>query len=211
MKKKNIIIVVLVVVVVLIVLVGVIGFGNKVAKAPAVSNPAVTSTSSTAQATSTATSSAVSVVLSTTTAQKSYSGSSFSFNYPSSWSILSAKPFAMTNFNGQYKKNAVIPAGGIQLYVVTTTAYSSVANIMTTELMNANGVTTSDATVDGVACQKATYRVNYAPGATVQDVSLYCLRGTELWKIYFSYPAGDATEKTDLSTLDGVLSSMKFL
>jgi hypothetical protein len=210
MNKKTIAIIVFLVV--LVVIVGVIGFNHR-AKAPEVQSVGV-STSTATQATSTTTttlgSPTVTVVLSTSTT-KTYSGSSFSFNYPSSWSILSAKPLMMTNFNGQYKANGVIPAGGAQLGVVTTTVGGSVADIMTTELMSAKNLTTSTVAVDNVSCAKATYQVSYAPGATAQNISLYCLRGSELWKIYFSYPAGDAAEKADIPALDGILSSMKFL
>ena len=210
MNKKTIAIVVLLVVV--IVIVGVIGFNHR-AKAPEVQSVGVstsTATQVTSTATTTATASGLTVVISTST-PKNYIGSSFSFVYPGSWFVFSASPLMMTDFNGKYRTGGVIPAGGAQLGVVTTTVGGSVADIMTTELMSATSLTTSTVAVNGVACTKATYQVGYAPGATAQNISLYCLRGTELWKIYFSYPAGDAAEKADLSTLSGMLSSMKFL
>jgi hypothetical protein len=201
MKKKHIIAIVLTVIVVLIVLVVVVGLGKKVAKAPEVQSVGV-STSTTAPG--------LTVVISTST-PKNYIGSSFSFNYPGSWNISSAMPLFMTNFNGKYKANGVIPAGGIQLGVVTTTAYGPVRDIIATELMSATHLTTSTVMVDNVSCEKETYQVNYAPGAIAQNISLYCSRGTELWKIYFSYPANDPTEQSDISDLNGILGSMKLL
>ena len=121
MNKKTIAIVVLAVLVVVIV--GVIVWDKKVAKAPEVQSVGV-STSTIAQVTSMPTSTmgsgALTVALSSSTTEK-YSGSSFSFDYPSSWSIYSAMPLFMTNFDGNYKADGVIPAGGIQLGVVTTT------------------------------------------------------------------------------------------
>ena len=211
MNKKTIAIVVLAVLVVVIV--GVIVWDKKVAKAPEVQSVGV-STSTIAQVTSMPTSTmgsgALTVALSSSTTEK-YSGSSFSFDYPSSWSIYSAMPLFMTNFDGNYKADGVIPAGGIQLGVVTTTISGNLNSIMTTELVSAIGLSTSAVTVDNITCAKATFQANYTPGATAQNVSLYCLRGNELWKIYFAYPAGDAPEKVDLSDFNGVLSSMKFL
>ena len=212
-KKKWAVIIVLIVAV--IVVVGVIGFNNR-AKAPEVSNmPGSTSTaaSGTSTPTSTPTSSAnassgISIVVSTST-QKNYAGASFSFTYPGAWTILSASPLLMTNFSGQYKANGVIPAGGVQMTVVTTTISGNSNDIMAAELANAIDLTTSTVTVDGTACAKATYQVNYAPGATVQNVSVYCSRGNTLWKIYLSYPANDPAGNADVSEFNTVLASMK--
>ena len=209
MNKK--IIAILVLLVVVVVIVGVIGFNHK-AKAPEVSNinSTTTSTNSVGMAVSSSNSGGLSVVISTSTTEK-YSGSSFSFDYPGSWSVFSAKPLLMTNFYGRYKTDGTIPAGGAQLAVVTTSVSGSAGNIMTTELMSAIGLTTSTVSVNNVSCTKATYQAHYGVGAVAQNVSLYCLRAGELWKIYLSYPANDPAEKTDLSTFARILSSMKFL
>ena len=208
-KKKTIIVIVLAVIV--LVILGVIGFDNKVAKAPETSGgatPTSTATQTTSTTTSTSTAPAISVVLSTSTS-RSYTGSSFSFKYPGSWTILSATPLMITSFNGQYKTGGVIPAGGAQIGVVTTTISGNLNGIMATELASATHLTTSAITVNGTACAKAAYQVNYAPGATVQNISVYCSRGTELWKIYFSYPPNDSAEQADISDFNGILGSMK--
>ncbi len=208
MKKKYLLITILVVVV-LIILAGVLWFDRKAAKAPITSNPATPT--STALVTASATGSpAVSVVISTSTA-KNYTGKSFSFTYPGSWNVFSASPLLITNFNGQYGDEGIVPAGGAQIAVVTTTLGGPVADIITTELMGATDVATSTITVDGIACAKAIDRANYAPGTTSQNISIYCARGQELWKIYFSYPAGDTAENAHLSDFNGILNSMKFL
>jgi hypothetical protein len=198
MNKKKTFIVIALAVVVLVVL-GVVAFGNKVAKAP--ENSAATSSVSSNTVTQSTTTAA--------SAPESYSNGSFSFSHPASWSIVSARPLLMTNFNGQYKAGGVIPANGIQLAVATTTAYGSVQDIIATELMSATHLTTSTVTVDNVSCAKEAYQVNYAPGAIAQNISVYCSRGTALWKIYFSYPANDPAEAVDVSDFNGVLGSMK--
>ncbi|MDR3581866.1 MAG: hypothetical protein P4L67_01180 [Candidatus Pacebacteria bacterium] len=206
MKKKHIYAAVAIVVaVILIVIVGDMGFGKKTAKAPTEPDMAV-STNTAASGTG---SSTVSVVLSTST-PKSYAGASFSFTYPGPWSIFSARPLVITNFNGQYRDKGVIPAGGAQITVVTTTSGGPVADIITTELMHATNITASGVVVDGTTCKKEVFRADYTPGATSQDTSIYCLRGSELWKIYLSYPANDAASAAHISDFNGVLDSMKF-
>ena len=210
-KKKTIIVIALAVIIIIIV--GVIGFDNKVAKAPETSGgatPTSTATQTTSTTTSTSTAPAISVVLSTSTS-RSYTGSSFSFKYPGSWTIFSTTPLMITSFNGQYKAGGVIPAGGVQIAVVTTTISNNLNSIMTTELANAIHLTTSTVMVNGTSCAKATYQVKYAPGATVQNVSVYCSHDTELWKIYFSYPANDPAGQADTSDFNGILGSMKLL
>jgi hypothetical protein len=117
----------------------------------------------------------------------------------------------MTDFGGKYENGWMIPMGGSEIDVVTTTVYSSIKEIMTTELMSAVGLQTSAVTVDSVACKKAAYQDNYAPGVASQDISIYCLRGSELWKIYLSYHSGDPAAQTHNTVFDEVLSSMKFL
>ncbi len=206
MNKKKLAIVIALVVIIVVVL-GIFAFGNK-AKAPEVSNGTAPTSTAPQTATSTASSSGLSIVISTNT-PKSYSGVSFSFTYPGAWTISSAMPLLMDDFSGKYKAGGVIPAGGAQLAIATTTSYGPVENIIATELMNATDVASSTTAVDGVACTKATYRANYSQSATAQNISLYCLRGTELWKIYFSYPAGDAAASADLSVFNGILASMK--
>src|ERR1700722_8486937 len=179
MNKKTTSIIVAVIVIAVII-VAVIGFNNR-AKAPEVSGTNNSTTtaqqaSSTAITSTTTATSTMTVTLSTST-PKTYSGSSFSFTYPGPWYIITPSPLVMTNFGIQYEAGGVIPPGGVQLTVVTTTISGNLDAIMATELANATQLTTTPVTVNGVACAKATYQVNYAPGATVQNVSVYCSHG----------------------------------
>lgn len=212
--------VVIVLAVIVIVILGVFAFGNK-AKAPEVPADTMAPTSTVASGTITATvgssagsasssSPAVSITLSTST--HSYANGSFSFNYPLSWSIAQYSPFSMTNFNGQYGANGTIPPGGAVIEVVTTTVQSGfLPSIMDTQLMNAMDVTTTTLTVDDVACPAAAFEAAYAPGATSKNVSVYCLRGTELWEVYLSYSASDTAAASHVSDFNSVLGTMKFL
>jgi hypothetical protein len=140
-----------------------------------------------------------------------YKGKSFSFNYPASWAIFSLAPFSIDTFGGKYENGGVIPAGGAEIDIVTTTASGLVQDIIDTELMYAKNLTASTVSVDGVSCKKEVYEADYAPSASSKDVALYCSRGSELWKIYLSYGASDSAEQTHLSDLNGILSSMKLL
>lgn len=212
MNKKGIWIVVIVIAV-LAVVAGILVWNHKVAKAPEVSSTTTPmSTSTVQQATSTASSSGgLTVTFSTSTTWGKYSGSSFSLSYPDSWTISPSPFFSMTNFAGKYEADATIPVGGAEIDIVTSTLYSSVNEVMTTELMSAIKVTTSTVTIDNVTCQKASYQNTYGSGIASQDISFYCLRGTELWKIYLSYRAGDPAAQMHISDFNGVLNSIKFL
>ncbi len=211
MNKKKIFAVVVLVVIVLVVAVVTV-LEKKVAKAPEVSNVSSTAsvgTSTVEQATSTASSSAPAVAA--PAAQKNYTGVSFSLSYPSSWNVSSTPFFSINDFGGKYQSGWVIPMGGAEIDVVTTTVYSSVGEIMTTELMNAANLATSTVTVDNIACKQAAYQYSHAPGLVSQDISIYCLRGSELWKIYFSRRVGDTMAQVHVADFNGVLGSMKFL
>jgi hypothetical protein len=207
MSKKTTLIVVAIIAVV-IVIVAVVGLNQNVAKAPEVGSTGA-STSTTQQATSSTTATSTMTVTISTSTPKTYSNGSFSFTYPGAWTIYSANPLLLANFNAQSANSVAIPAGGVQLTLVTTTISGNLDAIMAAELANATHLTTAAVTVNGVACAKATYQVNYAPGATVQNVSLYCSRGTELWKIYLSYPANDSAASMDNSEFNAIVSSMK--
>ncbi len=211
MNKKKIWTIVVLVVAVLVV-VGIVVVGKKVAKAPEVSSvnsTASVGTSTVEQATSTASSSAPVVAM--PVAQKNYTGASFSLSYPGSWNVSSTPFFSINDFGGKYQSGWVIPMGGAEIDVVTTTVYSSVSEIMTTELMNAVNLATSTVTVNNIACNQAAYQYSHAPGLVSQDVSIYCLRGSELWKIYFSRRVGDSAAQVHVADFNGVLESMKFL
>ena len=199
MNKKNTWVIVVVVVVLVLVVAGIVLWGNKVAKAPTGGSTASSSL------TTPGVSSTAGTVL------ESYTGPSLSLSYPNSWAVSSTAFFSMTNFGGKYDAAATIPMGGAEIDVVTTTVYSSVNEIMTTELMSAKSVTRSTVTIDNVLCQKASFQDTYSSGVASQDVSLYCLRGTELWKIYFSYRAGDPAAQAHIADFDSVMSSMKLL
>lgn len=212
-KKKLITIIVLVVIVV--VGLSVVGFSHR-AKAPEVTTSMVpTSTSGSLSVTASSTSSSTNVVVAiSTSTQRSYSNGSFSLSYPSSWSIARYLPFLITNFNGQYQTGGIIPVGGAQIYVVTTTIESGyLQSVINTQLMSAINITTTTLVVDGVACPAAAYEAAYAPGVTSKNVSVYCSRGGELWEVYLSYEANDtaAASAAHISDFNGVLGSMKFL
>ena len=214
MNKKNAWIVVLVVVVVVLVVIGIVAIDKNVAKAPVVSGVGTTAplgTSTVGQTTSTASSSPLTVTPSTSTAQKSYVAASFSLDYPGSWVASTTSFFSLNNFGGKYQNGGMIPVGGAEIDVVTTTVYSSVSEIMTTELMSATNVATSTVTLDNIVCKKAVYDNSYATGFPSDDTSIYCLRGSELWKIYFSYHAGDPAAQEYVSDFSMVLNSIKFL
>jgi hypothetical protein len=199
--NKNKIWAVVILVVVVLVVVGIVVVDRKVAKAPEVSgSTAPTGTSVAGQTSSTA-----------PVVQENYTGGSFSLSYPSSWSVSSTRFFSINTFGGKYQNGWMIPMGGAEIDVVTTTVYSSVKEIMTTELMSAANLAKSTVIADGITCDEATYQHSYTPGVVAQNVSVYCLRGSELWKIYFAYRSGDPAAQAHVSDFNGVLGSMKFL
>ena len=197
--------------VVLLVLVGIIGWDQKMANAPAVSDQATSinmmaSTTTASTSAPTANSSGKTVTLMT-----AYTGPSFSFNYPNTWKYSPAADFLITNFGGKYAANGVIPAGGAQVNVATTTLSGPLSDIIDTESMSANNKVLSTVTVDKIACQKAVYEANYAPSANSEDISIYCSRGSVLYKIYLSYGANDPKGAAHITDFNMMLDSMKFL
>lgn len=121
------------------------------------------------------------------------------------------RPFSMTNFNGQYVSGDVVPMGGAEIDVVTTTNYGDLKNIMTTELMGAADLATSTVAVDNVACDEARYGESYSDETLSGNIAVYCERGIKLWKIYLSYRESDPAAAVHVADFNGVLSSMKFL
>ncbi len=140
-----------------------------------------------------------------------YQSASFSFSYPASWGISRLLPFSVNNFNDKYGAGGIIPAGGAQIVVATTTVYGNLADIMAGELVNAKNLATSTVAVSKVSCDEARFSAVYGPGATAQNIFVYCARGTELWKIYCAYSAGDPAAPTHIAECNEVLTSMKFL
>lgn len=221
MNKYKIWIAVAVMVIALGAVVGVEMADHKVAQAPLAPGSEASSSStsgavSTGAAAATATASSsdggLTITFSTTT-EKYYAGSSFSMAYPSSWTAELSPTFSLDSFGGKYQDGWMIPAGGAEIDVVTTTVQNAAAmqGIMGTELMSATNVSTSTQTVSGVACVKASYASQYKAGQPSRDTALYCLRGAELWKIYFSYHAGDAAAQQHVADFANVLGSLKFL
>jgi len=141
-----------------------------------------------------------------------YVGPSFSFNYPSSWKSVRAVPLAMDNYNGAYTDAGNVPANGINFYVATTTIYggsvsaSAIPSIIQIELTGMTGLATSTAVIDGLTCTEAR-----ATAGTARNISYYCLRGQELWKIYFFYRASDSEGSANLAAYNALLASFKFL
>ena len=210
MKKSNRSFLIVLAVVIVIVAIGI--FASRRSPAPAVpsSAPAATGTAASSGA-ATGTASSSEKPGATITFDRFYQGSSFTFSYPPSWSVLAAAPFAMTNFNGQYGPNNTIPAGGAEIDVVTTTVYGNLQGIMDTELMGAQNLVTSLVTVGGVSCREARYDTSHSGSPTTATVALYCPRNTELWKIYLAYRANDPSSTALLSDFHEVLTTIKFI
>ena len=203
---------------VVIIVAVVIWWGAKPAKAPEVGSntPAATGTVPTsANASGTATPSATVVASGTpgmtVTMGGVYSGNSYSFKYPFAWTIESYRPFVMTTFGGKYINNDVIPPGGAEIDIATTTVYGNLQAIMQTELMTATNITTSAVAVDGTSCAEASYHNTYSGGVASKDIAVYCVRGNELWKFYLSYRADDPAGSTHVADFNSVLASMKLL
>jgi hypothetical protein len=220
MKTKHVVLIGAIIVVV-VAIVGAVWWNGDVAKAPDVSSlsdaigiatstgtsPNAVTTSTPARPSSTSNgSTTVSISI-----QKSYGNSSFTLNYPDAWSVTMIKPFSIDTFNGKYDNGGVIPAGGAVIDIATTTVYGSLQTIIDTETMSATSVATSTQMVNAVKCVKVSYQDEYAPGFTSQNTSLYCQKGTELWKIYFSYRANDPAAAAHISDFNKIIASLKFL
>ena len=123
MKRKNLIIIIVAAVVVVLVAVIADRWYAKVAQAPegwgAADNVAQSGT--TAGAAPSSSGASPSGPRATVTFQKFYSGDSFSFSYPTAWSVYNTSPFSINNFNGKYDASGAVPAGGAEIDVVTTT------------------------------------------------------------------------------------------
>ena len=205
-------------IVVVIIVVATIWWGAGTARAPEVpsNTPAATGTPPASGNASGTASSSVTLVASgtpgvTVTMGGAYRGGSYSFSYPAGWTIESYWPFAMTTFDGKYLNNGILPQGGAEIDIATTTVYGNLQAIMQTELMTAKNVLTSTVTVDGTPCAEASYDTAYAGGIALKDTAVYCARGTELWKFYLSYRAGDPAGSTHVADFSSVLASMKLL
>jgi hypothetical protein len=221
--NKKYLIVIIVAVVVIVGIVAVVDWRNgNVAQAPVVPVLSVAS-GSVASASGTpvtvgSPSSSVSVGVSSTggsgysvSFQNFYQNGSFSFNYPESWSVSRIIPFSVNNFNDKFEVAGVIPKGGAEIIVATTTVRGNLADIMAAELVSAKNLATSTVAVSKIACSEARFNATYGPDAVAQNIFVYCPRGTELWKIYCAYPAGDPAATADVSACNEVLNSMKFL
>ncbi len=143
---------------------------------------------------------------------KTFKNGSFSFNYPLSWTLGGTKPVMVNNFNSKYEGGGVIPMGGAEIDVVTTTLYSGrIQDILGTELLSATNVTTSTTSVRGVSCVEAKYTGAYVAGVASQNMAAYCLRGAGLWKLYLSYRSGDAKADAHVAAFNNLLASLRFL
>ena len=201
-------------IVVVIIVVAVIWWGAKPAKAPEVASSTSVATGTGAIAGTAPSSVAVTASGTpgvTVTMGGVYSGNSYSFKYPFAWTIESYWPFAMTTFGGKYVNNDIIPPGGAEIDIATTTVYGNLKVIMQTELMAAKNVLTSAVTVDGTSCAEANYDNTYGGGIALKDTAVYCARGNELWKFYLSYRADDPAGNTHVADFNSVLASMKLL
>lgn len=207
MNKKNWIIAIVVVIVIIIVAL-IVGRSTNTAKAPENSSSTVAASTTKPISSSTANSSSSGLTITQT---GFYGNKDYSFNYPTNWTISTYSPFSMTNFKGKYQNGGIIPPGGAEIDVVTTTISGSLKDIMTTELMSATNLTTTNITVNHVACSEATYQNTYNSSLASKDVAVYCQRGTEVWKIYLSYRADDSTAAAHITDFNSVLASMKLL
>lgn len=146
------------------------------------------------------------------TTTNGYANASFSFNYPASWQLVSRNPVTIINFNLADEKNDVVPMGGVEIKVATTTLTTGhVDDIFGAELPSATGVVTSTLAVNGVSCAVAQYTGAYVGGIATQGESVYCLKGISLWKIYLVYRAGDLNAASYVNIFSGVLASFKLL
>jgi hypothetical protein len=209
MNKKNII--VLCVVVVALAIIGIFVWDKKTARAPGVSTTITTSTTtSPATSSPSSTGSGLSVVVSTSSPKK-YSNASFSLTYAGAWTIANHNnPFTLTNFGGKYLNGGILPAGGAEIDVVTTTVEGNLQDIIAYDLQGTTNIATTTISVDGVPCSATADHSAYTPGYTSKNVSVYCQQGIELWKIYLSYDANDTTSTSPLPAFNAMLASMKF-
>jgi len=211
MEKKRGIIIVILIVIVIIAVVAVLeakkGSVATPAPVPEISTTTVPSSSSTpraAEASSSPANPGISISV-----QHSYAGASFSLNYPASWNVFTVAPFSLINFNEQNFANGVLPPGGAEVNIATTTVYGNFDAITATELMGVSDLSTSTVAVDGTSCMEARYHETYAGGVQMANTALYCDRGTELWKIYLAYRADDQAAAAHLADFESMLHSMR--
>lgn len=217
-KKKWIVIVGAVIVIAVILAVIAYWPHGNVAKAPTLSGTGSSGTANVAAPTGTAgnvsSSTAIKIASSSNSGPsisvtRRYVGGSFEFSYPVSWTVFTTPPFTVTNFGGQFTSANLVPMGGLEIQVVTTTVYNSnPAGIMKAELTGATNLATSTVTVDNISCSSNSFA---APNIQGESTAVYCERGTELWKIYLTYRTGDPSASADVAAFNSMLSSMKFL
>ena len=95
--------------------------------------------------------------------------------------------------------------------VATTTLYGSLADMANYEFLNMTGVTTGTVTVSGASCIERYGRMTTNGGILSQNEAVYCPRGYEVWKIYFSYRAGDPQAANFKGIFRDILASFKLL
>jgi hypothetical protein len=137
-----------------------------------------------------------------------YTGGSFKFSYPESWSVLNAAPVTVTNFS-KYTSDGLIPMGGALISVQTTTVYDgNLEGMIAAQLRGAANMTTSTITVDAISCDSHSFD---AAAIESRSTAVYCERGTELWEIYFAYRLGDPSAAAHVADFTSVQGSMRFL
>jgi hypothetical protein len=157
------------------------------------------------------TTASISVETSSTLAAKTFRNSSYAFAYPGNWTIGSGAHTSINNFGASSWSGGLVPPGGAEISVATTTLYGSLSDMVHYEFLSMTNVTTSTVTVSGVSCTEGRGKLVANNGALSQNEVVYCPRGHAVWKIYFSYRAGDPKAANFVSVLSGILASFKFL
>lgn len=139
-----------------------------------------------------------------------------SFEYPSDWKINTALstlhgPISLDNFNNAYANGGIIPAGGADIDITTTTIPTSLDQFAINEAVGTNLLAMGDISVANASCA-STYDADslYSNVLIYKEVSVYCPVGNTLYKIYLSYPTATSSDNIFPPEFTAFLGTIQF-
>jgi hypothetical protein len=139
-----------------------------------------------------------------------------SISYPAGWQLHGETlalngPIALNNFANAYLQGGLVPSGGAEVDITTVPIPTiALGDFISAELVDATIEFTSTLSVGGEVGTRVAYSDQFTPSLTYKNVALYVPHRALLYKIYLSYRAGDAGEKSFLDAFTEVLNSVKF-
>ena len=128
---------------------------------------------------------------------------------PPRWSYGPGSPISMDNFSHHYA-DGIIPVGGAEIDMGTTTLYSSLEQLAAGQLSSATNITTSSVSVSGTMCAEYASSNTLAPTVPSKNFAVYCNHHGVLFEFYLVYRANDPQASEFNATFNAVLARVTF-